>query len=122
MRAGRFRPLGDAMTRLLVLASLTLALSALGAAAQVGGAWAKGCGCVCNKCSEPCQKCAPEWCGSMGSGGWRAECIDACCPPKVGVDRVCVESWDLCMKWCDGKIHHPYELSFNGNGMLCDTG
>jgi hypothetical protein len=87
----------------------------------------KSCGCKrkscgCNKCNS-CG-CAPDWCGDGGIGGYKIDltCADACCLRAGCEDEVCVDGWDLCQKWSDGLIHHPYELVYNGHGMLCDIG
>ena len=123
--------------KLILCAALTLALGSLATAA----AWAA---CGCNRCEQKscgCRrqasgsKCGAEKCGcgacgprafaaDPGSGGYRLDLsrADACCiePPSETVVRI--DGWDLCEKWCDGLVHHPYELTFNGNGDLSDYG
>ena len=126
------------MGKFLLCAAMLLALGGL--AAQT--AWAgcgchscakKSCGCAkasgCQKKSKcGCNKCGCDslrnFCADPGVSGYRLDlsCADACCIPKPCEEEVCIDGWDLCQEWCDGLVHHPYELSFNGHGMLCDTG
>lgn len=120
--------------KFMLCAALALALGGLAAPTAYA---ACGCGkCAvkkhkgCNKCGHKkcggmcgCE-CLPQWRGDQGVGGYHLDlgCADACCFQPPCEEQVCVDGWDLCQKWCDGMIHHPYELVYNGNGMLCDTG
>jgi hypothetical protein len=60
------------------------------------------------KCKSKSRSCC--W----GDQGVWVACSDGCCPPQAGAVRVCVSD-------C-GCRQHPYEASFNGSSMLCDTG
>lgn len=88
------------------------------------------CG-ACNKCGKKscggcgsCNKCAQHKCGgccdrtpvaTWGGGTWWNG--DACCPPEQCVHEVCGEQPCGCK-----KVKHPYELCWNGTGLMCDTG
>jgi hypothetical protein len=136
--------------KFLLCAALTLALGGLAqnawASCGCGRCAKKSCGCQrescgskcgskscgCNKCAKSscskcgkksCNTCGPrQWCADPGIGGYKLDlgCADACCIEKPCEQEVCVEGWDLCEKWCDGLVHHPYELVFNGHGNMCD--
>jgi hypothetical protein len=123
---------GKGMNKLMraVLAGLALSLllagSALAECSTCGGGCGDGkcaegahqhydskCGCKSRnycRCKSKCRSC---W---GGCGKWSN--ADACCPEQADVVRVCVHE-DECA--CGGH-GHPYEQSYNGSSMLCDTG
>jgi hypothetical protein len=138
------------MRKLIITALVLLALGFVAGAnsAYAAGCGCKDkCGCEkkscceqksctkCSKCESPCkskcgckEKCAPKCskgCGKCNTcRPMRCDCrphtsckdYDACCPPQAGVQEICLD--DCAVQ----SVKHPYELCFNGSGMLCDTG
>jgi hypothetical protein len=75
----------------------------------------------CGSCKDKCS-CGPVYPKGSPAGGQWVECLDACDPPTMVADEICVETWDPCVADACGQFHHPYEQVYNGSGMLCDTG
>nr|MDQ3024421.1 hypothetical protein [bacterium] len=118
--------------KVLLCAAMLLALGAIASQSAFAACGCnkcsakKSCGCKKQKCG--CKQkdcgCGPAlWSADPGIGGYSLDlsCADSCCFKAPCEQEVCIDGWNLCDKWCDGRIHHPYELTYNGHGMLCDT-
>ena len=76
----------------------------------------------CDPCKPKCEPCCKPKCKPCGPGGKWIGDYNACCPPEMPVQEVCI---DNCVDPCDPcapRYKHPYEQCWNGHGMLCDTG